>query len=336
MNSTQITFFMPVTDPDVIIADYCIKSYSRIKNIKFKLLIFSNYISSNNKRIYFPRWSNYHYVKIVENHSLGKNIKLNILDLENPEITEKYQSGTKKLGYKSWKWEAPFERYDFILDRELKRINTPYVATVDADFEILNDQFITYMIDEMEKNPNLKVISADYSPTVKYPFAKYPNGYYILHGRYNTWFCIYKKEALNLSVSNRYRDTLDDKTKEFEIWDTSSYFQEKLRQKYGYEMESCPVYFQSCFIHYTAFSKNRSINKKNIRFYRFIRLLAKNGLLSTLFNNFSYDRSQNTLFHRFDYKIGYILSGRLFDTFFKNIDDERKKAIFVKEREKLL
>lgn len=327
---------MLVTDPDVIIADYCIKSYEKIKGIKFKLIVYSNYISQKNKKVFFPKWSNYHYVKIIENNTLGEKPKLNMLEEETHEIMEKYLSGTNKMGFKCWKWAAPFDRHDLTLDRELRKFKTPYVACVDADFEILDEQFIIYSINKMNNTPNLKVMSADYSSTAKYATEVFPKGYFILNERYNTWFCIYKRDVLNFPESHRYRDTYDEKTKEFNVWDTSAYYQKRLRMERGYKMESCPDYLKSCFIHYAAFAKNRSINTKNLNFYRFIRLLAVNGLLCTLFNYYNYDRTKNRFFHKLDYKIGYFISGRLFDTFFRDVDNERKKTIFDKQREKLL
>ena len=40
----KITFFMIVTDKDILIADYTIRSYSLIKDFKFRLIVYSNWV----------------------------------------------------------------------------------------------------------------------------------------------------------------------------------------------------------------------------------------------------------------------------------------------------
>jgi hypothetical protein len=46
---TKITFFMPVTEKDITIADYCVRSYAKIRGIPFSLVIYLNYISERFK-----------------------------------------------------------------------------------------------------------------------------------------------------------------------------------------------------------------------------------------------------------------------------------------------
>jgi hypothetical protein len=47
-------------------------------------------------------------------------------------------------------------------------------------------------------------------------------------------------------------------------WDTTAYFQKALKDDYGFEVATLDPKYQSCFIRYGAFSKNRDINEKNV------------------------------------------------------------------------
>ena len=42
MDDVKITFFMIVTDPDLVIADYAVRSYAKIEDRRFTLRIYSN------------------------------------------------------------------------------------------------------------------------------------------------------------------------------------------------------------------------------------------------------------------------------------------------------
>lgn len=48
-NDVKITFFMIVTDRDLVIADYAVRGYGKIKDIPFKLRVYSNWITSTLK-----------------------------------------------------------------------------------------------------------------------------------------------------------------------------------------------------------------------------------------------------------------------------------------------
>src|ERR671924_688899 len=179
MDNVKITFFMIVTDPDVVIADYAVKSYAKIQDIRFKLRIYSNWVSSSLKGRYFPRWKKLSFVEIVEP------------DWHNDEN----KPTDRRL-------EGPFERCDTIWDRELKAIDTPYYATVDADFEILDPKFVPIMLTRLDNDPNVVAMSTDYSPTVSDHYDSYSNQVICLNERWHTWFCIYKRAALQSEVSH--------------------------------------------------------------------------------------------------------------------------------------
>ena len=66
MDDVKITFFMIVTDPDLVIDDYAVRGYAKIDDRRFTLRIYSNWVRSSLKRWYFPRWRKFSFVEIVD------------------------------------------------------------------------------------------------------------------------------------------------------------------------------------------------------------------------------------------------------------------------------
>src|SRR3984893_4111832 len=116
----EITFFMIVTPRDAVIADYAVRSYAKIKGVDFSLVVYSNYLLPEQKAYYFPRWEALKFVNIARNPQHDDDLR---------GIGTRIQSDAL---------EGPFEYCDPIWDRELRKISTQFVATVDADFEILH------------------------------------------------------------------------------------------------------------------------------------------------------------------------------------------------------
>ena len=250
-----ITFFMLVIDRDVLIADYAVRSFSMIKDFKFKLRIYSNWMTPEHKQKYFERWRKYDYVEIVAN---------DWQDLNNlpPEDTFFGRQGS-------------YERCDPIWDRELRKINTPYCATVDADFEILNPEFVTVMLQSMEDDPGIGVMSVNKCKTGPYYDT-------ILNERMNTWFCVYRKGTLRCSVSHLYYEEWISDKEPKNTWDSSGFYQKALREIDGWDLATIDGRYGVCFIHYGAFSKNRHLDETNIEIYRLLRILKQvghNGLI---------------------------------------------------------
>src|SRR5919109_419404 len=255
MDGVKITFFMIVTDPDLVIADYSVKSYAKIKDLRFKLRIYFNWVSSSFKKRYFPRWRRFPFVEIVE-----------------PEWqTDQNKPTDRRL-------EGPFEKCDTIWDRELGKIDTPYYATVDADFEILDGRFVPFMLAQLDSGPNLVAMATDYTPTVQEHYDSYSNEVICLNERWHTWFCIYKRDALQCEVSHAVHVEALSGPVRYKSWDTSGYFQKALKENYGFELAVLDPKYQSCFIHYGAFSKNRNINEWNVGLYRRLQILRRRGL----------------------------------------------------------
>ena len=246
---------MIVTDPDLVIAEYAVRSYAKIKELSFKLRIYSNWVSSSLKKRYFPRWQKFPFVDIVENE---------------------WQNDSNKPTDRQL--EGPFEKCDAIWDRELKNITTPYHATVDADFEILDARFVPVMLTELDSRPNLIAMATDYSPMVREHYDSYSNEVICLNERWHTWFCIYKRDALQCPVSHAYHQEIRSGPVRRNAWDTTGYFQKALKENYGFELAVLDSKYQPCFIHYGAFSKNRDICESNVGLYRRLQILGKRGL----------------------------------------------------------
>ena len=257
MNDVKITFFMIVIDPSMVIADYAVRSYTKIKDIPFKLCIYSNWVSSTLKQKYFPAWRQFNFVEIIEND---------------------WQTDDKKPNHSDPSLMGPFERPDTIWDRELKKIQTQYHATVDNDFEILDAKFISIMLAKLDNNPNLVAMSTDYSPTQAKFYDSYSDEIICLNERWKAWFCIYKREALQCNVSHNYYEETVPNSVRRNAWDSGGYFQKILKENYGFELASLESKYQPYFIHYGAFGRNCNINENNISLYRQLRILNKTGL----------------------------------------------------------
>ncbi|MBW4670482.1 MAG: hypothetical protein KME60_24460 [Cyanomargarita calcarea GSE-NOS-MK-12-04C] len=258
MDDVKITFFMIVTDRDMVIADYAVKSYAKIKSTPFKLRVYSNWISSALKQKYFPVWRQFEFVEIVENQ---------------------WQTDDKKpLDHTL---EGPFELGATIWDRELKKIQTPYHATVDADFEIIDAKFIPVMLDKLDTNPNLVAISTDYSATQPESYDSYSDEVICLNERWHTWFCIYKREALQCNVSHVYYEEILSDPVRRNVWDDAGYLQKALKESYGFEVAVLDSKYQPCFIHYGQFAKNVDINESNVDLYRRLQIIRKRGLFGS-------------------------------------------------------
>src|SRR4030081_1524195 len=119
---------MIVTPRDVVIADYAVRSYARVRDLDFSLLVYSNYLLPEQKAYYFSRWERLPFVDIARNPRH---------DADLGGINQRISSDSL---------EGPFEYCDPIWDRELRKIKTAYVASVDADFEVLRPRFLEHMM----------------------------------------------------------------------------------------------------------------------------------------------------------------------------------------------
>jgi hypothetical protein len=256
MKREKVVFFMIVTDRDIVIADRCIHSYSLIQDVPFKLIVYSNWISTGLKDSYFPRW---HRLPFLE-------IKTNDWQTDDKKPTDRRLWGPFEMAYTIW-------------DRELRRIEAPYVATADADFEIIDARFINAMLSQLDSDQTLAAVSSDYSPRRSAIRDSYSNEVISLNEQWHTWFCIYRREALKVPVSHAYYEEAVPGPVKRNAWDDAGYLQRYLKHNCGYRLASLPSTYQGCFVHYGQFSHNKHINEASVSLYRKIQILRKVGLL---------------------------------------------------------
>src|SRR5919199_1714816 len=245
---------MIVTPRDVVIADYAVRSYASIRNLGFKLLVYSNYLLPDQKSYYFPRWQRLDVVEIAA----------------NPQHDDDLASIRGRID--SDRLEGPFEYCDPIWDRELRKIDSPFVATVDADFEILRPRFVQSMLRRLRRESDLVGMSTDYSPT-EVVHEPYSGNTIILNERNHTWFCIYKHLAFERSQVSQafHREMLVGAPVERNCWDSAAYFQKSLRDQ-GFRFDYLRGRFRRDFIHYGAFSKNTTVTRDTVALFRWLAL----------------------------------------------------------------
>jgi hypothetical protein len=246
---------MIVTPRDAVIADYAVRSYTKLRDRDFSLLIYSNYLLPEQKAYYFPRWERFQYVEIARNPHHDADLR---------GINERIHADAL---------EGPFEYCDPLWDRELRKIKTPFVATVDADFEIFGARFFDVLMRRLTTDPDLVGFSTDYSPT-DVVHEPYSGNTIVLNERNHTWFCVYKQAAFERSQVSQafHREMLPGAAVERNCWDSAAYFQKSLRDQ-GLRFDYLRGRFRRDFIHYGAFSKNTTVTRDTVRLFRaFARL----------------------------------------------------------------
>ena len=267
----MITFFMIVTDRDILIADYCIKSFCLLRDLDFRLKIYCNWITYQNRVEFIEKWRlAYPFVEIVEPKGMREN---------KPPEASLYGYGV----------QGPYERPEVPWDKELPKLKSKYYATIDADFEILRPEFVYSMIEELEKSDTLGWVGTDKTAICYYSDPNLP-GKNILHDRIDTWCVVYRAETAVCKVSHLYYH--EDSPAEdiiYDIWDCAALKQLALRSVYGWEDKSISPKWQHMFIHYRAFSKNRYIDKTNIEMYRQLMIMKKINLENLIDSRIYYE-----------------------------------------------
>jgi glycosyltransferase involved in cell wall biosynthesis len=121
-------------------------------------------------------------------------------------------------------------------------------------------------------------MSTDYSPRQAAVSESYSGEIISLNERWHTWFCIYKRAALECHVSHTYHEEVQLGPLQRDAWDSAGFFQKALRERCGYQLSVLDRRYRGCFIHYGAFSKNRHIDEHNVGLYRRIQILRHTGL----------------------------------------------------------
>lgn len=295
----ELTLFMLVTNRDCVLADYAIRSYRKLwKSYRsFNLEVYANCLSAENKGRYFQTWQRLPYVTVRDNEASGRIHRVKGTTFTSPEGN-------------TFRYDDNCEHYDEVWTREHQLATTPYWATVDADFEVLNPAFLYEMMERLRTDASVAGISTDYTPTATV-FDTYSNETIVLNERWHTWCSMYRRETGKYlgQVSSFY---VEHKLPNGKRHAFDSYA--KVQQHFlsnGLRMSSLPETFQHQFIHYGAFSKNKSITARNVVIYRFLAIASKRGLLRLPLCG-----RLNALSRR--------LASRIFDRLFSNAVAERR------------
>lgn len=202
------------------------------------------------------------------------NRKYITADYPKPGSTVVSPEGTARVLNGDWEWS------DTVWTRELPTFTTPFVATVDADFEILEPGFVRQGLELLRADPKLAGVSTNYEPDNPECHNSYDGRTLYLHQRWGAWFCIYRKCCLDIGVSHYYQEsTASDGA--IHVYDGGGYLQHALIER-GWRFQSLDPEWQRQFIHYTAFGQNQKITDRNVAAYRRYRILMKNGLIPRL------------------------------------------------------
>lgn len=266
-----VTFFMIVTDSCAPIAHYCILSYRRLKKagIRFRLVVYGNCLSKETEERYWPKWRRLDYVDLADNRdAVSGNPPVAGETIVTPEGVERKLAGPFELGGTIW-------------TRELKKFGTPYVATVDADFEILDAGFVVRALELLENDRKLAGVSTEYSPDNPRYVNSYWNCEHFLHQRWHAWFCIYRRECLQGNVSHHEYRYRDEATGQLRSYDDAGLLQHDLLKR-GWHFAALPKSFERQYLHYVAFAQNRDITPDNVGRYHRYRVWQWRGLFPRL------------------------------------------------------
>lgn len=266
-----VTFFMIVTDSCAPIAHYCIRSYRKLERcgVSFRLVVYGNCLSPETEALYYPKWKRFGYVDLMDNRAyVSGSPPVAGATTRTPEGQERTILGPFELGGTIW-------------TRELKKFGTPYVATVDADFEILDGHFVVRALSLLENDSRLAGVSTDYSPDNDHFQNPYMNCEHFLHQRWHAWFCVYRRECLQGGVSHHVYRYRDSETGRLQVFDDGALLQDSLL-KQGWRFEVLPESFFRQYLHYNGFAQNMEITIKNVGIYRRYRVWQRQGLIPFL------------------------------------------------------
>ena len=137
------------------------------------------------------------------------------------------------------------------------------------------------MLAAFSDNPKLGFHSAEFTSTLP-EFCGYSQTQCFMAPRHHTWFCLYRRAALELdSDFSFYEETHQGLPLKF---DHSAGLQMRLTRDHQFEGKTLRHNQRWHFIHYGAFSKNRSLSGNKLRFYRWLRVGSHNGFWHVLRN----------------------------------------------------
>lgn len=267
---------------EVTIADYAIRSFSKVTKLDFELIVYSNYIEQFSKDKYFPKWKQLDYVRLIENshHDPDTFVFDDKIDL---------QHGNFDLPGKIW-------------DEQLKKIDTDFLGVVDADFEIIEPEFIYESMEILKTDKTVLGVSMGFHPghiTVSKQLPKNIVGRSIMmQPHWSNFFVIYRKCNLDFNISfNLQYEKFDNGN--YYIWDTHSKMQCELFKR-GLTMHWLEKKYQLQGVHYWGFSKNTKLNDIYIKMYRKTKILSHRGIYGIKYTNYIFRVIENFFWGSFN------------------------------------
>jgi hypothetical protein len=262
----RLMLFMIVTPPDLEISYYSIRALLPKLSATINLQVFFNGVESE-KQNGIRSSFNSPYLAFEEN---TVEIFLRKKEIED-QIGQSYLTDLGRWAFRQGLWANGSE----IWSRDLLKFrNYDLIGLIDADFEVLESDFIDDAVNKFLDNPRLGFFSANFHPDCKV-FDTYSGEEAVLKLRYDTWFCIYRATALVKCSDFSYYEERDQN--EIRKWDHSAKLQETLSKNYGFVGSSASNEEQWKFIHYFAFAKNRTLFGWKLLFYRAISIGKHNG-----------------------------------------------------------
>jgi hypothetical protein len=169
------------------------------------------------------------------------------------------------------------------------------------------------MLNAFAGDERLGFYSTDYTPTRR-TFDTYSQTKCTIYERNHTWFCIYRREALQKNFDFEFvEQSGEDGPIKF---DHSAMLQKRLKDDHHYKGAHLPASMHWMYFHYGAFAKNRSLTGWKLGLYRRVRIMHYNG-------------------YRHRHGIPLFadvlkLAGRVFNRLFRlnRFDQERRRYIF--------
>ena len=260
----ELTLLMIVTPPDLAIAKYSLRALRKhIPSVPdCSLLIYQNGLSGQQECEIANIIHGTEWLLISNRLTLPKNMK----------VGEFYQTDQGATALR----EGLYESYDEIWSRELVLLDSPLVGIIDPDFEIFDPSFIPGMIAAFADDAKLAIFATEHEQTQKM-YDTYSQEMCLSMERWNTCFCIYRKAALEQNHDFSFK-ALGDETSGLPMYyDSSAWLQKTLVENgwRGREIERWHEWWK--YIHYGAFSKNRSLSGAKLKIYRCFRILRHNG-----------------------------------------------------------
>jgi hypothetical protein len=257
---------MIVTPPELPIAEFTIKALEKCKEIPgLSVMVFANGLDESDEAK-LKSWATCNARVLSNRQKIDKEKSTYCVGAEYTTIL-----GRRELRV------GPYESAPEIWERELPRLDADIVGIIDADFEILNVDFISAMIDAFCADPLLGFMSVNYSPEAR-AFDSYSQTWATIAERHHTWFCLYLRDALKREANFSYFE--EKRGEELIKFDHSARLQDVLRRSYHYHGAVLDRNWSWAFVHYHAFAQNRTLSGPWLRAYRFLRIGSATGWVS--------------------------------------------------------